>query len=409
MAKDNDYLKMIQETPKLKVTPGAQAGKLDISTHRALLSEAPKGDHDQAKLYSAADKSIYNFDIPVVDVAKLTATSAQNSAKKLAKVKDDFALREDKAPVSMIAKKEAVKQRNPKQLAKYLNNLNESQIQEDSKTDLEVQTSMIAPSTKRETPMTKRERTTAKKEKKARDEAKEKEVRPLFGSASRVEMAPIVPPSNPMNDSQVYEVDIDIDTRQRVWDVKQKDEMKELQKQQSRQISIPAASDYSQINESFKSEEKAQAVNTTKTNQRKSTIIQPRTPKTAQGVNQRRGRKTRNITPMKLKHLFKGEHKKVCDVILAFIGVDEPVININRDLFESDYVTFKMSKGLQKFSMLDRMMNHQVFTIYDEYMERNNEYKRYENVNGFIEMLGQIPDFSKYTNSKKLPRKQKAN
>jgi hypothetical protein len=109
-----------------------------LGTHRALLSEAPKGDHDQAKLYPAADKSIYNFDIPVVDVAKLTATSAQNSAKKLAKVKDDFALREDKAPVSMIAKKEAVKQRNPKQLAKYLNNLNESQIQEDSKTDLEV-------------------------------------------------------------------------------------------------------------------------------------------------------------------------------------------------------------------------------------------------------------------------------
>jgi F0F1-type ATP synthase delta subunit len=42
-------------------------------------------------------------------------------------------------------------------------------------------------------------------------------------------------------------------------------------------------------------------------------------------------------------------------------------------------------------------------------MEKNNEYKRYENVNAFIEMLSQNPDFSKYTNSKKLPRKQKAN
>ena len=137
-------------------------------------------------------------------------------------------------------------------------------------------------------------------------------------------------------------------------------------------------------------------------------MIQPRTPKTAQG-KQRRGRGTRNTTPMKLNQLFRGEHKKICDVILDFLGVDEPTININRDLFETDYVSFEMSKGLQKFSMLDRMMNHQVFTIYDEYMERNNEYKRYENVNGFIEMLGQIPDFSKYTNSKKLPRKQKAN
>ena len=129
-----------------------------------------------------------------------------------------------------------------------------------------------------------------------------------------------------------------------------------------------------------------------KTNQRKSTIIQPRTPKIAQGLNARRGRKTRNTTPMKLTHLFKGEHKKICDMILAFIGVDEPVININRDLFESDYVTFKMSKGLQKFSMLDRMLNHNVLNIYNEYMERNNEYKRYECVNAFIEMFSQIPD-----------------
>jgi hypothetical protein len=185
-----------------------------LETYRALLSEAPKVDYDKAKLYPGADKSIYNFDVPVVDVAKLTASSAQNSAKKLAKVKDDFGLRDDKAPVSMLAKKEVAKQRNPKQLAKYLNNLNESQIQEDSKTDLEASTithSLIC--TKRETPMTKRERTAAKKEKKTRDEAKEKEVRPLFGAASRVEMTPIVPPSNPMNDSQVYEVDIDIDTR----------------------------------------------------------------------------------------------------------------------------------------------------------------------------------------------------
>lgn len=46
--------------------------------------------------------------------------------------------------------------------------------------------------------------------------------------------------------------------------MKQKDEVKERfeqvkeqQKQQSRQISIPGANDYSQINESFKSEEKA--------------------------------------------------------------------------------------------------------------------------------------------------------
>jgi hypothetical protein len=151
-------------------------------------------------------------------------------------------------------------------------------------------------------------------------------------------------------------------------------------------------------------------VQPTKTNQRKSTIIQPRTPKTAQGLNQRRGRKTRNTTPLKLNQLFRGEHKKICDVILDFLGVDEPSININRDLFESDYVTFQMSKGLQKLSMLDRTMNHNVFQIYDEYMERNNEYQRYECVNAFIEMLSQIPDLNgKYTNSKKLPRKQKAN
>ena len=30
-----------------------------------------------------------------------------------------------------------------------------------------------------------------------------------------------------MNDSQVYEVDIDIDTNQRVWDAKQKEEVKD--------------------------------------------------------------------------------------------------------------------------------------------------------------------------------------
>ena len=69
--------------------------------------------------------------------------------------------------------------------------------------------------TKRDSQVTKRERASTKKEKKAKEEAKEKEVRPLFGGSiqtSRVEMAPIVPPSNPMEDSQVYEVDIDIDT-----------------------------------------------------------------------------------------------------------------------------------------------------------------------------------------------------
>ena len=79
--------------------------------------------------------------------------------------------------------------------------------------------------------VTKRERASTKKEKKAKEEAKllkEKEVRPLFaGSTSRVEMAPIVPPSNPMADGQVYEVDIDIDTRQGAWEVEQKAEVRE--------------------------------------------------------------------------------------------------------------------------------------------------------------------------------------
>lgn len=55
-------------------------------------------------------------------------------------------------------------------------------------------------------------------------------------------------------------------------------------------------------------------------------------------------------------------------------------------------------------------MNYCVLNIYDEYMERNNEYQRYECVNAFIEMFSQIPDLAtKYTNSKKLPRKQKGN
>jgi len=65
--------------------------------------------------------------------------------------------------------------------------------------------------------------------KKRRPEKKlKRKVRPLFaGSTSRVEMAPIVPPSNPNNDSRVYEVDIDVDTKERVWEVKQKDEVKE--------------------------------------------------------------------------------------------------------------------------------------------------------------------------------------
>ena len=97
-----------------------------MDTHRALLSEVPKVDQDKPKLYQQADKSIYHFDIPIVDVAKLTASSAQNSAKKQAKVKDDFSLRDSKVSVSMITKKEVAKQRNTKQLNKYLNNLNES-------------------------------------------------------------------------------------------------------------------------------------------------------------------------------------------------------------------------------------------------------------------------------------------
>jgi hypothetical protein len=33
-------------------------------------------------------------------------------------------------------------------------------------------------------------------------------------------MAPIVPPSNPDNDSRVYEVDIDVDTRKREVEAK---------------------------------------------------------------------------------------------------------------------------------------------------------------------------------------------
>jgi len=90
---------------------------------------------DKPKLYQQADKSIYNFDIPVVDVAKLAASSANHfksinpgskSAKKLAKVKDDFSLSNEKVSASMIAKKEVVKQRNTNKLTKYLNNLNES-------------------------------------------------------------------------------------------------------------------------------------------------------------------------------------------------------------------------------------------------------------------------------------------
>ena len=97
-----------------------------MDTHRALLSEAPRGEQGRPRQYPQADKSIYNFDIPVVDVAKLTASAAQLSAKKLAKVKDDFSLRDAKASDSMTAKKEVAKQANGKQLNKYLNNLNES-------------------------------------------------------------------------------------------------------------------------------------------------------------------------------------------------------------------------------------------------------------------------------------------
>ena len=67
-----------------------------------------------------------------------------------------------------------------------------------------------------------------------------------------------------MEDSQVYEVDIDIDTAKWQEDPKDAvveedyDQVKELKQPfQSRQISIATASDYSQVNESFKSEDKA--------------------------------------------------------------------------------------------------------------------------------------------------------
>lgn len=120
-------------------------------TTRTLLYEVPNAVQDKPKLYQQADKSIYKFEIPAVDVAKLAASSAQTSAKKLAKVKDDFSLSNEKAAAPMITKKEAVKQRNTKQLTKYLNNLNESQIQEDSKADLQKSTIFNeAPATRRE-------------------------------------------------------------------------------------------------------------------------------------------------------------------------------------------------------------------------------------------------------------------
>lgn len=137
----------------------------------------------------------------------------------------------------MIAKKEALKQRHTKQVAKYLTNLNESQIPEDPKTDFQKSTLLL------EAPLTKRERASIKKEKKAKEEAKEKEVRPLLMSSTpRVEMAPIVPPSNPDNDSRVYEVDIDVDTmpttKEKVWEVKQKDEVKERVEQVKEQQNL---------------------------------------------------------------------------------------------------------------------------------------------------------------------------
>jgi hypothetical protein len=97
-----------------------------LDTYRALLSDAPSGERGRPRQYPQADKSIYNFDVPVVDVAKLTASAAQLSAKKLAKVKDDFSLRDAKASDPMTAKKEVAKQTHNKQLNKYLTNLNES-------------------------------------------------------------------------------------------------------------------------------------------------------------------------------------------------------------------------------------------------------------------------------------------
>jgi hypothetical protein len=85
---------MIQEAAKPKVSIDAYADRREA---RPLLAEARKVELGKPKLYQQADKSIYNFDIPIVDVAKLTASSAQNSAKKLAKVKDDFSLRDEKS------------------------------------------------------------------------------------------------------------------------------------------------------------------------------------------------------------------------------------------------------------------------------------------------------------------------
>ena len=58
----------------------------DREEARPLLVEARKVEQGKPKLYQQADKAIYNFEIPIVDVAKLTASSAQKSAKKLAKV-----------------------------------------------------------------------------------------------------------------------------------------------------------------------------------------------------------------------------------------------------------------------------------------------------------------------------------
>ena len=98
-----------------------------MDTYRALLSGAPKGEQGGPKQYPAAEKSVYNFDGPAIDVAKLTASAAQLSAKKSAKVKDDFSLRDAKASDPMSAKKEVVKQTTTKPLNKYLTNkVNES-------------------------------------------------------------------------------------------------------------------------------------------------------------------------------------------------------------------------------------------------------------------------------------------
>lgn len=55
---------------------------------------------------------------------------------------------------------------------------------------------------------------------------------------------------------------------------------------------------------------------------------------------------------MKLINLFNEQNITIIDLILSFIQVDEPIIGINRDLFDCEYVSPKMSSGMFKFSML---------------------------------------------------------